>query len=82
MEDWLNEGYLKQHKSSRKEIGQLFDVYRRDIADARLRGLSVERQFESAYNAGLVMAKAALAASGYRTSGDGREPAYPCNKLA
>ncbi len=71
LEDWLNEGHLKSYKTSRKEVEQLFAVFERDMADARVVALSVERKFESAYNAALVMARAALAASGYRTSGEG-----------
>ena len=71
LEDWLNEGHLKSYKTSRKEIEQLFAVFERDMADARVEALSVERKFESAYNAALVMARAALATSGYRTSGEG-----------
>jgi hypothetical protein len=71
LEDWLNEGHLKSHQPGREEIRQLFIVFERDMADARVKGLSIERQFESAYNAALMMARAALAASGYRTSGEG-----------
>jgi uncharacterized protein (UPF0332 family) len=71
LEDLLNEGHLKPHRSSQREIGQLLAVFRRDNADARITGLSLDRQFESAYNAVLILSKAALAASGYRTSGEG-----------
>lgn len=71
LEDWLNEGRLKSHKTSRKEIEQLFTVFDRDIADAQAVGLSADRRFATAYNAALMAARAALAASGYRTSGEG-----------
>jgi hypothetical protein len=71
LEDWLNEGHLKRHRSSQREIGQLLDVFKRDITDAGITGLSLDRQFESAYNAVLILSKAALAASGYRTSSEG-----------
>lgn len=71
LEDWLNEGRLKSHKTSRKEIEQLFAVFDRDIADAQAVGLSADRRFATAYNAALMAARAALAASGYRTSGEG-----------
>ena len=53
LEDWLNEGHLKRHRSNLREIGQLLAVFRRDITDARITGLSLDRQFESAYNAAL-----------------------------
>jgi len=71
LEDWLNEGRLKSHKTSRKEIEQLFAVFERDMADARAAGLSADRRFATAYNAALMADRAALAASGYRTSGEG-----------
>jgi len=71
LEDWLNEGRLKSHKTNRKEIEQLFAVFERDMADAQAVGLSVDRRFATAYNAALMAARAALAASGYRTSGEG-----------
>ena len=32
LEDWLNEGRLKTHKTSQKEIDQLFAVFERDVA--------------------------------------------------
>ena len=71
LQDWLNEGRLKTHKTSRKEIEQLFAVFERDMADAQAEGLSDDRRFTTAYNAALMVARAALAASGYRTSGEG-----------
>ncbi len=71
LEDWLNEGRLKTHKTSQKEICQLFAVFERDMADAQTEGLSDDRRFTTVYNAALMVARAALAASGYRTSGEG-----------
>ena len=71
LQDWLNEGRLKAHKTSRKEIEQLFAVFERDMTDARAEDLSADRRFATAYNAALMAARAALAASGYRTSGEG-----------
>ena len=71
LQDWLNEGRLKTHKTSQKEIDQLFTVFERDIADTQAEALSADRRFATAYNAALMAARAALAASGYRTSGEG-----------
>lgn len=71
LQDWLNEGSLKAHKTSRKEIEQLFAVFERDMRDTRAEDLSADRRFATAYNAALMAARAALAASGYRTSGEG-----------
>jgi len=71
LEDWLNEGRLKAHTTGQKEIEQLFAVFKRDMADAQSEALSTDRRFTTAYNAALMVARAALAASGYRTSGEG-----------
>ena len=71
LQDWLNEGRLKTHNTSREEIDQLFAVFERDMADAQTEGLSDDRRFTTAYNAALMIARATLAASGYRTSGEG-----------
>jgi len=71
LQAWLNEGRLKTHNTSREEIDQLFAVFARDMADVQTEGLSGDRRFTTAYNAALMVARAALAASGYRTSGEG-----------
>ena len=55
--DWLNEGRLKSHKTSRDEITQFFAVFEREIHDAGIEAVSTEGRFESAYNASLIMAK-------------------------
>lgn len=69
--DWLNEGRLKIHKTSKKEIDQLLAVFERDLADAQVEALSADRRFTTAYNAALMISIAALAASGYRASSEG-----------
>lgn len=69
--DWLNEGRLKIHKTSKEEIKQLLAVFERDLADAQVKTLSADRRFSTAYNAALMVSIAALAASGYRASSEG-----------
>jgi len=69
--DWLNEGHLKTHKTSKQEITQLLALFDRDIADARVKNLSADRRFATAYNAALMVSTAALSASGYRASAEG-----------
>jgi len=69
--DWLQEGRLKQHKTSKNEIKQLLAVFDRDIADAQLKSVSADRRFATAYNAALTICAAFLAASGYRATGEG-----------
>ena len=71
LEDWLNEGRLRQHKTSKQEINQLLAVFARDMADAQSTTISIDRRFATAYNAALTVSVAALAASGYRAAGEG-----------
>jgi hypothetical protein len=40
----------------------------RDLADARVAGLSADRRFATAYNAGLLAANMAIACAGYRVT--------------
>jgi uncharacterized protein (UPF0332 family) len=49
----------------RSEIEDLFEVARRDLADAQSRGVSDDWRFAIAYNAALQMARAALLVSGH-----------------
>jgi len=71
LQDWLNEGKLRTHKTSKNEINQLMAVFERDISDAQVKGLSADRRFAVAYNAALMMAVAVLAACGYRAATEG-----------
>jgi hypothetical protein len=71
LQNWLTEGRLKSHTTSKTELHQLLAVYQRDMTDAQMEELSTDRRFATAYNAALMVARAALAASGYRTSGEG-----------
>jgi hypothetical protein len=71
LEDWLNEGRLRTHKTSKNELSQFLIIFERDMADAHVDGISVDRKFTTAYNAALTLSLAALAASGYRPAGEG-----------
>ena len=71
LEDWLNEGRLRQHKTSKNEIKQLLAVFARDMTDAQSNTISIDRRFATAYNAALTVSTAALAANGYRAAGEG-----------
>lgn len=72
LKNWLNEGRLRAHRPSPKEISDLFRVVDRDIADALIANLSPDRRFATAYNAALQLATIVLRASGHRTSGTAR----------
>lgn len=71
LQDWLKSGRLKAHKTGSREIAQLLALADRDLADARINDLSVDRRFAIAYNAALQIATAALAASGFRAPQEG-----------
>ena len=70
LEDWLSNGWLSAHRTSRQEIVELLGVADRDLADCRSKGLSADWQMNIAYNAALQSATAALAAAGYRPTRD------------
>lgn len=62
---------VQTHVTSRRELEGLRAVVARDLTDARLPGLSTDRQFATAYNAVLQLAKMAIACAGYRVVGLG-----------
>ena len=67
LEDWKNNGWLREHTSSIQEIGDLLSLVDRDLADAVRQEISADWRFNIAYNAGLQLATLVLYASGYRT---------------
>ena len=66
--DWLKAQWLRAHKTSRQEIGNLLGVADRDLRDCQAKGLSDDARLAIAYNAALQCAVAALAACGYQPS--------------
>jgi len=70
LQNWLNNGWLTEHRTSSQEITALLAVADRDLADCKTSGLSPDWQLNIAYNAALQTATAALAASGYRAVRD------------
>ena len=64
-DDWLANGHLKCHVSSRDELEKLYRVIRRDIKAAGNRKMDDDWRFVAAYNAALQSASAALKAAGY-----------------
>jgi hypothetical protein len=62
----LAEHKVHTHSTSKKELDALREVVARDLADARIKGLSADRRFATAYNAALQTAKMAIACAGYR----------------
>jgi len=66
LEQWAGNGWLKPHETSRREIGNLLAIARRDLADARTREISDDWRFGIAYNAALKLCTVLLYAEGYR----------------
>jgi uncharacterized protein (UPF0332 family) len=62
---------LQRHKTSRKEINNLLSVIKRDLKDSKVRGLSLDRRYATAYNAALQSATILLYCSGYKPRGVG-----------
>jgi len=68
--EWLKNGWLIEHRTSRQEIWHLLRLADRDLVDCRNSTLSADWRFNIAYNAALQCAKAALAAAGFRAAKD------------
>jgi len=68
LQDWLNDGWVKPHRSSAQEIKNLLGIVDRDIAQSQLAGLDNDTGLSIAYNAALQCCAVALAAEGYRIS--------------
>jgi hypothetical protein len=66
----LENGWLKEHKPTSREIAELLAVADRALKDCEIPGLSSEGKLIMAHNAALQSSAAALAATGYRS---GRE---------
>jgi hypothetical protein len=68
LRDWLKNSWLVEHKTSPEEIASLLAIVERDLANAKVAGLSEDWRFNIAYNAALQAATAALAAAGFRAA--------------
>lgn len=71
LKDLLNQGKLRAHKTSKKEINNLLAIARRDIKDSKVEDLSSDRRFACAYNAVLQLATIFLYCKGYKPEGTG-----------
>lgn len=72
--DWQRNGWLTAHKSSVREVRDLFGVVDRDLEDSAVHEISTDARLGMAYNAALKAGTIALAAAGYRASRD--QPHY------
>ena len=65
LKQWADNGWLKSHKTSTKEISDLLRIVERDLQDA-VGSISSDWQFGIAYNAALKLCTILLYASGYK----------------
>jgi hypothetical protein len=63
---WADYGWLRQHQTTRQEIGDLLAIVSRDLGDAQVGDISTDWQFGIAYNAALKLCTILLYAEGYR----------------
>ena len=68
LQHWLDAGVLRRHRTSRREVEDLLAVAERDLGDARVTAVSLDRRFATAYSAALQLATTVLAASGFRAT--------------
>ena len=59
---------VQAHRASKKELDDIRALVARDLADANVPGVSADRRFATAYNAGLLSATMAIACAGYRVT--------------
>lgn len=67
LKQWADSGWLKPHRTSRKEISSLLRIVERDLNDAQ-GDISSDWRFGIAYNAALRLCRILLSAEGYRPS--------------
>lgn len=66
LKDWQKNGWLRSHKTSAKEISDLFKIIDRDTRAAQTANLDTDWKFGIAYNAALKLCTILLYAEGYR----------------
>jgi hypothetical protein len=67
LKQWADNGWLKPHRTSRKEISSLLRIVERDLNDAQ-GDISPDWRFGIAYNAAVKLCRILLSAEGYRPS--------------
>ncbi len=67
LKQWADNGWLKPHRTSQKEISSLLRIVERDLNDAQ-GNISADWRFGIAYNAALKLCRILLSAEGYRPS--------------
>jgi hypothetical protein len=71
LQQWLKNTWLKSHQTTPEEIGKLWAMVDRNLADAASDTISVDNQYNLAYRAALMLCAILLQAEGY-VSGKGQ----------
>ena len=71
LQRFLADKRLRKLAVSQREVADLFRVVDRDLADAKIDAVSVDRRFATAYNAALQLATILVRSEGLRTAGVG-----------
>lgn len=66
LKKWLDNSWLRKHKTDKQEIANLLQIVDRDLKDAKEKSISQDWRFGIAYNAALKLCAILLAAEGYR----------------
>jgi len=66
LQNWLENGWLRTHQTSKQEISNLLGIVNRDLADAQRQEISSDWQFGIAYNAALKLCTCLLYAEGFK----------------
>ena len=64
---WLTAGQLRTHSTNKDEVKELLEIARRDLKDASVQELSIDRRFVIAYEGTLTLATIPLYCAGYET---------------
>ena len=76
LQDWLNNGWLRLHQTSREEIQKLYQIIERDLNDAQQEQVSEDWRFAIADNAARQCCMVALYCKGYRPDKSGGNEHY------
>ena len=66
LKNWLKNGWLKPHQTSKQEIENLFNIVKRDLEDAQRPDVSADWKFGIAYNAALKLCTILLYIKNYK----------------
>lgn len=69
LQKWLDKGEIQSVKVGSEDLKNLLDLVDRDLKDAQVEAISVDRRFASAYGAALNLANFIIRNKGYRVIG-------------